>query len=544
MNHGFPWQRLGLLLLAFLSLAVQWFTTETLHQQRISVEDLLEDTPLFQVFPSLRHNLRREVDPLRQKLLAAKAWLALSFEPGRLNQLEQRAAMEAASRVPEYLEKALLQAREVLKARPGSGEAATVVAGLTYQTAVWRQRQPMFVGAWEPPLALALKLSPADPENLLVAAVIVLGGYAELEPPQRSAALELIRRAMEDPHNFRVLFSRWSEVAETTDEWLAPVPHHSWAWRLLADQARAQRQYAWFCQFYSQSQHLVRQELQTQLDEAARWLQGRDPTRARGLVLGVLHNLPVAAENATLLIKAFELMPPGPLPLSLTPSLRGWLNLAAWYAVLGQELLPPATVQRLSLGLVADDVPGLATARLLSGDRLGAEALERRQEALNTEPWADYVLTKVAWLLHRGETSQAQGLLQLLPPARQKLASAQNLFARISSRQATLERVSENDGCLGFGPLPPFCFRVTGNSWWVEVLLAKPSSHLNVLWEAADVSGALELLADGHVIACLESKGGSNTKVALKLAPGLHRLELRPLVGRARPAELWLEPAE
>lgn len=544
MNRALPWERVGLLLVAAVSLAVQWCTTEALRQRRAGVEALLANTPLARVFPSLPRDLKREVDPARQNLLAARAWLALSFDPGRLNQLPQREAMEAASRLPEYLEKALTQARQVLKSRPASGEPATVVAGLAFQAALWRQQGAVFQGPWDPPLALALKISPEDPETLLIAGVIALDHYAGLEPAKRHAVLELLRRAMEHPHNFRVLFPRWSELVETTDEWLQPVPRQSWAWRLLAEQARGKRQFGLFCQFSETSQQLEREELQAQLGEAARWLQGKDPSRARGLVLGVLHSLPVEAGNATLLVRALELLPPGPLPLSLAASVRGWLNLAAWYAVLDQELLPPAAVQRLSLSLPAGDVPEVATARLLSGDRLGAESLERRQEALNTEPWADYVLTKAAWLANRGEASQAQALLRLLPPGRSKLASAQSLLSRISGRQEIPEGLPGDGGCSGLGPLPPYCFRVTGNSWLVEVLLPKAASRLNVLWDAASPSGVVQLLVDGHSMACVALEGEASTKVALTLGPGLHRLELRPLIGRLRPAELWLDPAQ
>lgn len=544
MNRAFPWQRVGLLLFALVCLAGQWLTTQALHQQRRAVTILLTNTPLTQVFPSLQRDLKREVDPSRQKLLIAKAWLVLSFDPGRLNQLPQRAAMEAASHLPANLEHALIQAREVLKTRPASGEAATVLAGLAYQTAVWRQEPVVAEGPWDPPLNLALKRSPEDPETLLVTAVIALGRYAELEAGKRTAALEVIRKAMENPHNFRVLFPRWSELAETTEEWLAPVPRHSWAWRFLAEQARAGRQKQLFCHFHEEGQRLLRQELQTQLDEATRWLEGKDPARARSLVLGVLQNLPVEAENAALLTRALELLPPGPLPLSHAASIRGWLNLAAWYTVLGQELVPPAAVRRLSLSVPAGDVPLLATARLLSGDRLDAEALERRQEALNTEPWADYVLTKAAWFVNRGEVSQAQQLLGLLPPGRKKLASFQSLLSRISGRHQTSEELSGDSGCSGLGRLPPFCFRVMGNWWLLEVLLPRAVSHLNVLWDAASPAGVVQILVDGRASACLEATNGTPTTVALFLPPGLHRLELRPLTGRPRPAEVWLDPAE
>jgi len=482
------------------------------------------------------------------RLQVARALLYEGLDGGAFAALPPGERMTAMALLPERLELAREIAAQTLRQRPAAW-AAAMILGASYYVEWALRGDPRLLTErqrWERPLQVAAELAPGEDEPRRFLALAYLEIWPALTAGERAQLLPMVRQALADRPTFERAAGTWLAVAASPEEASAVIPDTSWAWQAMA--ARSARQRDW--EGYAHAMERVRRahtaEMQAALAELERRRAGGDVRGARTAALGLLASASPERRNVPLAQRALELLPPGPVDGARAGALRAWLDWALEMALWEQPGLSPATMDRLAALLDPLPPPQAALAALVAGNLPAAEAVERRYEALDTEPWAPYCILKARVLAARGERAAAErvlGRVQRLwvgsvPELRSRLAVAQSRgdAAAVAAAEAALASATRDQW-------PATAWRWRGRVASAGFLAARPAPGVAITFDVAPSQGApLQVSLDGQLVPVGPALPGAEVIVGAPLDAGIHLLSVTSSGGRVAPGRFRLLP--
>ncbi len=483
------------------------------------------------------------------RLQVARALLYEALDPQAFAALPPGERMTAMALVPERLELARRIAGETLRRRPAAW-AAAMILGASYYVEWSLRGDPRLLTerrVWERPLELATEVAPGEEEPRRFLALAYLEIWPALSPGERARLLPLVREALKDRATFERAVGTWLEVAATNEETLALIPDTTWAWQAMAARSAARRDGQGHAAALARLRAAQTRELAVALDDLERRRAGGDARGARTAALGLLADAAPDRRHVALVERALELLPPGPVDGGRARALQGWLEWGLEMALWEQPGLSPAALRRLASLLDPLPPPQAALAALLAGDLPLAEAIERRHEALTTEPWAPYCILKARVLAARGETAAARrilGQVQMLwvgsiPELRSRraVALADGDAAAASASERALAQLTGE-------AWPATTWRWRGRVATAGFLAARAAPGLAVTFDAAGARGvALQATLDGQSVPAGFAAPGEEVVLLEPLDAGIHVLSVAPSgAGRAVPGQFRLLP--
>lgn len=484
--------------------------------------------------------IEREPDPLRGRLILARALVSEAMGPG------------AAGREID-LELARRLAGETEKALPGAWEAPMLRGAATYLE--WsRDRDDRLIleaDSWQQPLLDSLALAPgeSEPNRFLAAAYLEL--WPALAPERRRQARATVRRALADPDTFYRLVRPWLDRASNRRVAFAAIPDAPFAWQEVSDIYAQRKDWrAWGLAHQEWTRALLT-SLQNDLEEANQRLRGGDVASARELYVKIAFGAPATPAGTTLIEEALSRCPPTVANRIYLAGLRRQLDRALALALIGRPILPPVLVARLAQ--VAGDLePSTdALAAVLTGDLPRGRLLERRHaQDLWDERWSPYLVAKTEALLARGEIAEAREALAQVHPswhdrlpywrARQRLAAATEDVVAGELAQARLARFERAE-------LPAGAWRREGSVSLLdlasETAPQTPVTALDLRFAQVPPGGVVvEVRVDGMIAGTRALRPGGRIEIPVQLrAGGDHLVEVEPLTGgTVAPGPLWL----
>lgn len=524
-----------------LALACFLLYQDYARQQR-ELRQLVAATGLDRRQPEVAQRILWEPDVEMARLQVARALVYEALDPRSLATLPPAERMTAMALLPERLEQARQLAEETLRRRPASWAAAMLLGASQYVEWALRGDGRLLSqrGAWERPLQVAAAMAPEEEEPRRFLALAYLEIWPGLGPAERQQLLPLVREALADRATFERAAGTWLALAATAAEAEAVIPDTTWAWQAMAARSARQRDWAGYAAAMARVRGAQERELEAALAELERRRAGGDLRGARGAALNLLSAAaPPNRRHVPLAERALELLPPGPVDEGRGRPLRAWLEWALEMALWEQPGLSGAALRRL-VGLL-DPLPPhqAALALLVAGELAAAEAVERRHEALATEPWAPYCLIKARVLAARGEVAAARRLLDgvqflwvgSLPElrARESVAAAtQDPAALAAARKALAQRAGE--------AWPATVWRWRGRVATAGFLAGRAAPGLALVFDAAPAHGvAVEVSLDGEEVPCGPALPGEEAVVEARLGPGLHLLSVTSRDARVLP---------
>jgi hypothetical protein len=511
---------------------------------------LLADTGLSRRQPDLAEEARREPDPVRARLLVARALVAEAVDQSSFNTLPPREAAEEAARVGERLRIAEDIAASSLAARPAQWQPCMLLGAARYlgwsrsgDTRLMKDR-----AAWEKPLEEAVRRAPQEEEPLQLLALTRLELWPTFDETQRLQAREVLERAFKSDASYRKLVGTWLAVARNRNEAWSLIPTRSSAWHSVADSLAVSRDWDGFIAARGRESEAVAQETEAALVEGKARLAGGDRPGARGALLRAMAGAPLDRVGARLIGEAMALLPAGGSGGGAWGVFAPWVRFATEHMVRGQRGLPPDAVARMlaAAGVLAP--PEHALLFLAASDLGQAETLERRAEDANREEWAPYFLAKT-WML--AERRDLLGAREALGKVHRDWAGR---LATVRARVEVARRIGDSTGLAA--ALQQLQAR-TGNSWpatewqWhrgvatLELQAATAADGLLVAIDEAPPSGAVVALAlDDEPAELFVARHSAAVLVAGPLAEGFHVLTLSQVAGgRALPGQVSLNLA-
>ncbi len=487
-------------------------------------------------------------DPEMGRLQVARALLYEGLDPAAFAALPDAERMTAMALLPERLELAREIATQTLRQRPAAWAAAMILGASYYvewslhgDPRLWTERT-----RWERPLQVAAEIAPGEDEPKRFLALASMEIWPSLSAGERAQLLPLVREALADRPTFERVAGTWLALAATPQEAQAAIPDTSWAWQVVA--TRSARQADW--QGYAHAMERVRRaqsnELAAALAELERRRAGGDLRGARNAALSLLASAVPERGHVAFAERALALLPPGPVDQDRARALRAWLDWALEMALWEQPGLSPAAVERLAALL--DPVPPAqaAVAALVAGNLPAAEAVERRQDALDTEPWAPYCILKARVLAAKGEIAAAErvlGRVQRLwvgsvPELRSRLAVARSRgdVTAVATAEATLAAVTGEQW-------PATSWRWRGQVATAGFLAARPAPGLAITMDVAPSQGTpVQVSLDGHAVPVGLALPGDEVVVAEPFEAGIHLVSVTSSGGRVAPGRFRLLP--
>jgi hypothetical protein len=490
----------------------------------------------------LARELVADPDPVRARLGLARALLAESFEFSAFSRLPQREAIEAVARVPERLETARRLAAAGLAARPAAWQGAMVLGGATYRLWALRGDGRLFTrrDEWSEPLRVAGRLAPAEDEPAHLLARVSLELWPTLAAADREAARALLRRAFVEPATFAALAELWIVAAGTLSAAEALVPPTAAAWATMQSAYERRRNWDGVTSAWLRRVGALERELSGRVDEVARRLQGGDRAGARAAALEVIGRAPADANFAPLVGRALALLPPGPVSAAHAPAFRRWLEWNNELFVRGRTALPPPSVQRLILGAGELPLAEAALAALAGGNLARAELLERRLEAVNTEPWGPYWLAKARVLAGRGAMAEAAAALARAHREWRGAVAGAEVRAAIRGDQDVDS--GADPATFAASDWPATTWRWRGSVAWADLLADRDAPGLLVTIATAPTEGAaVRVAVDGATVAVAPALTGNTIPVATSLGSGAHLVQVETVAGgRVAPGHVRL----
>jgi len=482
------------------------------------------------------------------RLQVARALLYEALDPGSLAALPPGERMTAMALLPERLELAREIAAQTLRQRPAAW-AAAMILGASYYVEWSLRGDPRLLTErprWERPLQVAAELAPGEDEPRKFLALAYMEIWPALAAGERARLLPLLREALADRSTFERAAGTWLAVAASPAEAQAAIPDTSWAWQAMAAHSARQRDWEGYAHAMERARRAHSTEMQAALAELELRRAGGDLRGARTAALGLLASATPERRNLLLAQRALELLPPGPVDGSRAGALRAWLDWALEMALWEQPSLSPAAVGRLAALLDPLPPPQAAVAALVAGNLPAAEALERRHEALDTEPWAPYCIIKARVLAARGEPGAAEqvlGRVQRLwvgsvPELRSRFAVAQSRgdAAAVAAADAALAAVTGDQW-------PATAWRWRGRVATAGLLAARPAPGVAITMDVAPSQGTpLQVSLDGQWVPVGLAFPGAEVVVAEPLDAGIHLLSVTSTGGRVVPGRFRLLP--
>lgn len=504
------------------------------------LDSLLVSSDLQEAAPHVRQDLRRESDPVRVRLGVVRGILALSLDPRPMSALGPRRAMELAARELDRLDLALDLTKSAVAERPLWWQGWMLKGTVTYLRWARTGDPRLFTEqeVWEGPLRTAMSLAPnyLEPRQMLAGALLEV--WPALSEDGQREALEVVQDAFKDEATFARLIRGWLRVAPPEVVSLA-IPETPAAWSAVLRSLAAAADWDEYRPAFLRHRQALRQSVEMELQRGEDRLRGGDPAGARGALLRVLELAPPEREFASAVDRALTLLPAGAPDRSRSRPVGSWLRVALDSFAEGAPILSPAATGRLSL--LAGDLPGstAALAELAAGNLVAAEMLERRNEAINTEPWAAYCVAKARVLLERDDRAGAARMLE----------TAHGSWREAPPGRALRRRIEGGVGGRGPGPDPNPDLVWRGTEWrwldreaflWLDV--SRPATGLRIEVDQAPRQGAVVGVYVGRELAGIEvAVTGESVLVPYPVGSGVHRLELRSLTGgRISPGDVHL----
>lgn len=518
-----------------------WLAAATLadarrvDEERAALADLLARSGCERRSPAVAARARRDPDSVRSRVAIARALLADAAgahhgpDPAAVD-----AGREAKSRRAR-LSLARDLAREGLRRRPASWQAALVLGGTTYVEWTMTADPRLFDrrGEWEAPLLVARALAPAerDAEELRCGALLPL--WSSLGD-ERERLLPLQSRCFASPAFLAAALPFWLEVeprAEVAHAVLPPVPE---AWQGLADAATRRGDWEQHLLARRRAEELLLAASRGRLRRAEALLAAGAEQAAAAEMQAVVAATPPGPRAIPLLSMALSRCPAGVPPSSLQPHVRAHLDWVLERCLWGPCPLSPPALARLALW--AGELPPQqrAAALVVAGERPRAEALAAALEApFADERWADYLLLLARHSLATGDREGASRALAALAADRADGPLARALGAAASGSPVRGERT-----------WPLGAWRWRRGVPRLEILAGEPASGLEVTNLLAPPAGAaIEVRWDGAEAARRVIRQGAILRLPVRVTPGPHLLEIVPLAGgEVQPGPARLTP--
>jgi hypothetical protein len=498
---------------------------------------LARETGLSRRHPDAFGRVATERSTERARLHVARALLAERLDTGWLSTLDPDEARRELELVGERLALAESLADESLRTLPVSWEAAMILGGARFMGWLSSGDERLLTdrARWERPLVEALALAPGHPEppRLLGAARLVI--WPLLEPGERQATKDLLRRAFEDEATFNRLAPLWLRAAQNVEEAFSLVPERPTAWRVILrifgsrgdwrDYAHAWRR--WDAALLSELAELGRE-----VDER---IEAGDVRGARHLALLVATRCRRDLRYAPTISRCFERSPAGMANFKYGDELRPLLDWVLELCVQGECPLGPRPLARLAAA--AGELPPVvaALASLAAGDWPEAERHERRSRSLETEAWRRYLLLKARLLAERGDAAAATAVLDRLPGlprrdlhelrVREAVAHAAGDGPSEAAQAKMLRRLAARQWRAS-------AWRYSGRLATLELLPSASAQELEIKLGVFSPRGSVvEVRWDGAMVAVEAVKRGATLLVAVDVTPDTHVLEVEAVAG-------------
>jgi hypothetical protein len=508
------------------------------QRQVAALKQLIAETGLEDRQPDTVARILWDPDVELARLQVARALVYEALDPSVFSKLPTREAMDAMSRVSDRLELARTIAAETLRRRPAAWQAAMILGAVPYVE--WSLRgDPRLVtdrAAWEKPLRLAMEIAPGEEEPRQFLALAYLEIWPALSDQDQTDARPLLAQAFEDRATFSRAAAYWLAAAGNRGSAFALVPDATWAWQTLQTVYARSRDWDGFVAAWQRREAALGHELEVDLQDVEERLRGGDVRGARTAALGILGDAPPDGRWAPVIQRVLEIMPPGPADGSAKRVFRGWLQWALGAYLWDYPGLSPAAVRRLAGALDDLPAPDTALAALAAGDLPGAEVLERRSEALNTEPWGPYCIAKARLLAKRGEVKGARAILGLTQrdwEATVPALQARREVAAAASDSTALAAADRALAAAAASAWPNTAWRWSGRTAWTGVLPATHADALVLNFDVLPSSGAVVSVdVDGRtIITAAVARDEPLLRVPADLTLRAHYLEVSAVAG-------------
>lgn len=512
-------------------------------EERRELEHLLERSGLAETDPLVAEAVRRESDAVRARLGIARALLAQSLDPRSISVLGPRRAMEWAGREEERLGLVTELATAAAAKRPVVWQAPMLQGAATYLGWARRGDPRMFSqrSAWEVPLRRASALAPGYPEPGLLLAGALMEIWSALSLVEREEARGMINRAFADEPTFRRLIGPWLRVVGR-DQAFESVPPSPAAWSVMLRTLASAADWEGYRRAWWRWDQALAGEVEREVRQAESRLRGGDLTGSRTGFLRVIELSPPDRRFAPVVERALALLPAGTIDRSRSRGVRGWLAVGLESFAAGDPVISPGAVARLARLAGGIPSPQAALAELAAGNRAGAEALERRTDALNTEPWGAYCLAKARLLLEQGEREEAGRMWALAHRTWRESAPGRHLALHLADEVA--QATALPPATAGYGARTGRWHR-TEWRWregtaFVWLVVEQPVSVLEIEVDGAPRQGAVVAVRLGWSTVAVDiAAAAGRIKVPVDLQPGMHILEHASLAGgRVIPGEV------
>ncbi|MGE0639817.1 MAG: hypothetical protein AB7P46_06010 [Thermoanaerobaculia bacterium] len=491
---------------------------------------------------------RREADPADADVALAAALLErelLTKDPTSPEAFERlRTAGELAGRA--------------LRAQPANYQAAMIL-GATVSLERSRARDTRLFSLsseWERPLAAAMGWAPgaAAPRRLLAAAY--LEGWQALSPAKRELAEGLLREAFRDPDSFSRLYPVWVEIAGSLDRAATLLPDEPRSWRSLAQTAYERRSWPDYLALTARLRRSLVHEFEEVLPQGMK-VATAEATVSPRIFREVLTMAPVDGEFVPFVERVLSLRPPGAADEAESQAAATWFDWAAPLCLLRNCPLSGGAMARLaSLAGPRLAPEQTAFAALAAGDSARADLLERRSDALWSEPWAPYFTLKAKQLAAKGDDNGARAALEQAHRAF-RVRTAWRRLAETLLAPKTPSSVREASLAAAVQPAARAVWEAS--DWWfdrgatrLDLLPVRPAPALLFELSEAPREGALlEMQWDGRRLEPVWlPPGATSARVEIPAAtagdgsavsgpgvtPEAHLLETRFPWGNLRPA--------
>jgi tetratricopeptide (TPR) repeat protein len=317
------------------------------------------------------------------------------------------------------------------------------------------------------------------------------------------------------------------------------VPDDPEAWNIVAAAYVQRGDLAGYAAAREREEKSLLAALRRDLLEADRLRSDGRLADARALYLSVAERARPEARYLSLLERALERCPPGPVDRRTAERLAPHLSRALDRCFVAGCEISPGALKRLSRFVRDPAPPQAALAALFADDLSQAGVYERRTEGFGGEEWSPYLIAKARRLAARGRIEEAREALARVHvswQARPLYWQARTEVAQAADDVRAAAEAKERLSAAARTAWPAIDWTWHRGVARLEMVAGAPVPGFAVGIDSVPESGALvELRLDGAALGTFlvrPSVGGAPAlRVASPLGRGLHVLELESLSG-------------
>jgi hypothetical protein len=501
--------------------------------ERARARRLLLDTGLEERLPEVAKKTERDTDPEWAKISIVRALLAEHIDQRWLLNVAPQERQQEILRMWERLHLARELSAEVYSFRPATWQAAMVLGGATMLDGARSGAAGLLSTSedWERPLRTAIELAPGQEEPCRLLAGAYLGIWPRLPEKRKRELRAVLARAFEDATTFRLFAEPWLRVAEDRDDAFTLVPDRSSAWLVVKNIYNRRADWQGFAEAFQRWDRALLAELELDLNEAETRLLGGDVRTARFLMLSVVRRSRLDTRYMKIISRSLIRCPPGPPTARLSQDLSRLLDWALERVVLGKSSLEPAALQRLAGAVAEKSSEQKALVALAIDDLPGAALHERREEGMNTESWAPYMLLKARKLTEENDIEAAQAALNEVHWSWRGTAVEADIRRHIAEKAAAGQAIT--------GPGEPSSrwrateWRWRGNIAQLYMIPATRGHRVQIHFDVVPAGGRpVEIRWDQESRLVALASSEQALELNLKVTPELHTLEVESLTPR------------